>query len=266
MNFLLITALLAGLLATFAFAYLVARRIDNYSIVDVVWSYAFAGVALVAATALDGWAPRRWLLAALVGLWSLRLGTHLLRRIAAHHPQEEGRYVTLRERWKARFASTMFGFYLLQAVFVLLLAWPCVLIAARAETAFGAWEALGAALVLGAWVGEGIADRQLKAFRQHPANRGAVCDRGLWRYSRHPNYFFEWLIWVGFFLIALPAPHGWLAALSPLLMLWLLLKVSGVPPTEEQSLRTRGDAYRAYQRRTNRFFPGPVRPESRAES
>jgi steroid 5-alpha reductase family enzyme len=106
-----------------------------------------------------------------------------------------------------------------------------------------------------ALVGEWVADRQLAAFKADPNNRGRVCRAGLWRYSRHPNYFFEWLVWVAYFVFALPSPWGWLSALSPLLMLFFLFRITGIPATEEQSLRSRGAEYREYQRTTSVFFP-----------
>ena len=104
---------------------------------------------------------------------------------------------------------------------------------------------------------EVVADRQLTAFRRDPAIKGGVMDRGLWRYSRHPNYFFQTLTWVAYALIAVAAPYGWLAFLAPALILYLVLFVTGVPPAEESSLRTRGDAYRRYQERTSVFVPWP---------
>jgi steroid 5-alpha reductase family enzyme len=112
---------------------------------------------------------------------------------------------------------------------------------------------------VGVWaisiVGEGIADAQLKMFKNNPANKGKVCSQGLWNYSRHPNYFFESMIWVGYFLFALNADYGWLAILSPITILFLVLKLTGIPMTEEQSLRSKGDLFREYQRTTSVFVP-----------
>lgn len=245
---------LAGLCVVFAAAFLAARAWDNYSIVDVVWSYAFGLLALGLALAQGEWTARVLLFTGLVCLWSLRLGTHLLRRIAAHHPVEDGRYTEMRRRWAGRFAPTMFGFFQLQAVSVLLLAWPYVLVLRNPAPALSPLEIAGAVLWLGALLGEAAADAQLRAFKR-AGSPGRVCDRGLWRYSRHPNYFFEWLVWVALFLFASATPLGWLSLLSPLLMLLLLLRVTGIPATEEQALRSKGEAYRDYQRRTPGFFP-----------
>src|SRR5262249_53578233 len=136
-----------------------------------------------------------------------------------------------------------------------------VLVAARnpaPELRFGDW--LGIVLLVAAIFGEGTADRQLARFRADPANRGRVCDVGLWGVSRHPNYFFQWLGWLAYAVIAIDPTGsyywGWFAFFGPAFMYWLLVHVSGVPPLEEHMLRSRGDAFRAYQARVNAFWPG----------
>lgn len=246
---------LAVLCTGFALCYLLARRWDNYGIVDVAWAWAFGPVALSYAWTGAGWEPRRLVIAALALAWSLRLGTHLFRRVAAHHPQEDSRYVQLRRDWAGRFDRTMFGFFQLQAASVALLALPFLVPTVNARTEFHPLELAGLALWLIAFAGEALADAQLAAFKRDPANRGRVCDVGLWRVSRHPNYFFEWLIWVGLALYALPSPAGWLALSAPAAILYLLLRVTGIPLAEEQSLRSRGEAYRRYQQTTSAFVP-----------
>lgn len=261
----LILLALGALCAAFAGLYFVCRRLDNYGFVDVAWAYAFAPVATFYAAAGPGWLPRRLLIAALAGAWSLRLGTHLLRRVAAHHPVEDGRYVQLRRDWAGVFAPKMFGFFQLQAAAVALLAVPFVFPAVDASPGFHPLELAGAGLWLLALAGESVADAQLAAFKRDPGNRGRVCAVGLWRYSRHPNYFFEWLVWVAFFLIALPSPWGWLAVVAPAAILHLLLRVTGIPLNEEQAVRSKGDAYRRYQRTTNAFFPWFPRAEDAGE-
>jgi steroid 5-alpha reductase family enzyme len=119
------------------------------------------------------------------------------------------------------------------------------------------WDAAGVVLWLGAVTGEAVADRQLERFRADPANRGRTCRVGLWSWSRHPNYFFEWLHWWAFALLAVGSPFAWIAALAPLLMLYSLLRVTGIPATEARALETRGDDYRDYQRTTSAFVPLP---------
>jgi steroid 5-alpha reductase family enzyme len=251
---LLLTAL-AALCVAFALLYLVARRIDNYGIVDIAWSYAFAALATFYALAGPGWPLRRALIASLAVVWSLRLGTHLAIRVIGHHPTEDGRYIQLRKDWAGNFVPKMFGFFQLQAGTVVLLGAAFILAALNPTPALHPLEYVGAALWLLAISGEALADAQLAAFKKNPVHKGQVCAVGLWRYSRHPNYFFEWLIWVSFFIFSLASPYGWIAFIGPASILYLLLRVTGIPLTEEQSLRSRGDAYRRYQQTTSAFIP-----------
>jgi steroid 5-alpha reductase family enzyme len=247
---------LAALCAAFAWVFTIARRIDNYGIVDIAWSYAFAALALFYALAsTSGWAPRRALIATLVTIWSLRLGTHLYRRVMSHHPVEDTRYQTLRETWSANFFSKMAWFFQSQAASVVILGLPFLLIVRNPAQAFHPLELSASVLWLVAVLGEALADAQLAAFRRDPINHGRVCNRGLWRFSRHPNYFFEWLIWVAYFVFALASPWGCFAIIAPGIILYLLLRVTGIPMAEAQSLRSKGDAYRRYQSTTSAFIP-----------
>ena len=241
--------------ALFAAAYAFSRRIDNYGVVDVVWSYAFGALAAFYALAGHGWPVRRALIAAMVAVWSLRLGTHLAVRVAGHHPVEDSRYVQLRRDWAGVFATKMFGFFQLQAVSVVVLGVAFLFAAQNPSPHLHPLEFAGAGLWLIAISGEALADAQLAAFKRDPANKGGVCNVGLWHYSRHPNYFFEWLIWVAYFLFALASPWGWLAIVGPAGILFLLLRVTGIPMAEAQSLRSRGDAFRRYQQTTSAFVP-----------
>jgi steroid 5-alpha reductase family enzyme len=244
-----------GLMALFALVYLLARRLDNYGVVDIAWSYALGAAAVAYALLGPGWPVRRALIAALAAIWSLRLGTHLLVRVSRHHPEEDSRYVQLRRDWAGSFALKMAGFFQLQALSVAALALPFLLACLNPAPALHPLELAGAALWLVALTGEALADAQLAAFRRSPANRGKVCAVGLWRYSRHPNYFFEWLIWVAYFVFACASPWGWAGIFSPACILWFLLAVTGIPMAEKQSLRSKGEAYRRYQRSTSAFVP-----------
>jgi steroid 5-alpha reductase family enzyme len=256
---LLASGALAALCALFALVYLLARAIDNYGIVDIAWSYSFALLASIYALLGPGWPVRRAMIAAIVSLWSLRLGTHLLLRIARKHPQEDGRYRQLRKDWGPAFKLKMAGFFQMQALSVVLLGIPFLSACSNPDPSLGALEWAGAALWLVAISGEALADAQLSAFKRGGASAGSVCDAGLWRYSRHPNYFFEWLVWVSYFLFACASPWGWVGIISPACILYLLLRVTGIPATEEQSVRSKGDAYRRYQERTSPFLPLPRR-------
>ncbi|WP_221032271.1 DUF1295 domain-containing protein [Actomonas aquatica] len=248
-----------GLMVLFALTYLWARRINNYGIVDFVWAYSFTAVAWHYALAGHGWAARGLVIASLATIWSVRLGSHLYSRVMSHHPQEDSRYVQLREDWQANFAPKMFGFFQLQAVSVVILSAPLFFPARNAMPAFNAWELIGTTITVLALLGETLADGQLKAFVRHPHNKGKVCKVGLWRYSRHPNYFFEWCIWVGLGLFACGSAWGWIGLIAPAAILHLLLNVTGVPMAEASSLKSKGDAFRQYQQETNAFFPGPTR-------
>lgn len=248
---------LFGLAGLFALAFLVCRRLDNYGFVDVVWSYAFGLLAGFYALTGQGWSTRRAVLALLVGAWSLRLGTHLLRRLAKHHPAEDPRYGAMRQRWAGQVERRMAVFFQQQSASVVVLGLPFLLIAANPRPSFAPLEWAALALWLAAVLGEALADAQLAAFKRDPASRGLVCDRGLWRYSRHPNYFFEWLIWLGYGLLALAAPWGWLGLVAPAAILYLLLCVTGIPLTEAQTVRSKGAAYVRYQKTTRAFLPWP---------
>jgi steroid 5-alpha reductase family enzyme len=250
---------LAALCVLFALLYAFACWINNYGIVDIAWSYSFALLALIYALLGPGWPIRRALIAALVTMWSLRLGTHLLVRIARKHPEEDGRYGQLRRDWAGSFNLKMAGFFQMQAASVVLLGIPFLAICTNPAPALARLEGCAAALWLVAISGEALADAQLARFKRGAGNKGAVCDVGLWRYSRHPNYFFEWLIWVSYFLFACASPWGWIGIISPACILYLLLRVTGIPLTEEQSIRSKGEAYRQYQKRTSAFVPLPSR-------
>ncbi len=251
-------ALVAGI-TLFSAIFAVSRGLDNYAAVDIVWPLQFPGYAAVYAVLLEGTALRMLLFTALIAAWSLRLATHLYKRIRRDHPREDPRYSALRESWKPRFGPRMYLFFVFQGLAGWLLATPFVLPASNIDPAIGMWELLGIAVGLASVAGQASADRTLWRFKEVPSNRGQVCRNGLWAYSRHPNYFFEWLIWMAIATFAAGSPYGWLAFFSPVLMLYLLLKVTGVPPAEERALRTKGELYRNYRRTTNSFFPGPVR-------
>lgn len=228
------------------------QRQRNAGIVDVIWAAGVGGAAIVLAVLGDGAAWPRITLALLGGVWGLRLAAHLWRRVRGE--DEDGRYAHLRSLWGDG-ALRWFLFFQFQALLVVAFALPFLAVARNPVD--GPSLAWGAALLmwLVAVIGEAIADAQLRRFRADPANRGRTCRAGLWRYSRHPNYFFEWLHWFTYVLLAIGSPIAWLAWSGPLVMFVFLRWVSGIPYTEAQSLRTRGEDYRDYQRRTPMLFP-----------
>ena len=232
-----------------------ALRINNLGIVDIAWSAAFAPAAVFCAAATHGDPARRWLIAGMATLWSLRLGTHLYIRVVGQHPHEDVRYAQMRVKWGAHLKSKVLIFFELQAVLIGLLSTPFLIACLNPRPGISILEWAGVAVWAVAMAGESLADWQLKQFRMRPENRGKICQGGLWNYSRHPNYFFEWLVWVGFFLFAWDSPGGCYTVLCPGLMLFFLLRVTGIPLTEELSVKSKGDAYREYQRTTSAFVP-----------
>lgn len=226
--------------------------------VDAAWSAGIGAAVLGYAFLADGWAPRRWLVAGLVLLWSARLTAHLVRRLAGA-AGEDGRYLALRAQAGPRWPRWSFVFFQAQALLAAALSAATLAPLTAMQAGWRALDLIGAGVFLAGLVGESIADRQLAAWKRNPANRGRTCRAGLWRVSRHPNYFFEWWIWIGLALLATGLPFGALTWLAPAAMLVLVLKVTGIPPTERRALETRGEDYRRYQATTNAFFPGPVR-------
>lgn len=243
------------MLATALLAWVVCTRRRNVGLVDIFWSLFLLVAAGVFFSVVVAPAPRALLVLALVGIWSLRLAVYLALR--NWNAPEDHRYQAIRARnqpgfeWKSLYL--VFG---LQAALAFIVSLP--LHGAITASAPLQWlDLAGAALVLGGVLVEALADAQLAAFRANPANRGQVLDTGLWRYSRHPNYFGEFCVWWGFYLLALAAGAWWSIA-SPLLMSVLLLRVSGVTLLE-QDIGGRRPAYAQYVARTNAFFPGPRR-------
>jgi steroid 5-alpha reductase family enzyme len=245
---------LLALVPIMALAWLRQRSTKNAGIVDLIWAGSLGVMAVSYAAFADGWGQRRVLVAVLAGLWSARLTWHLYQRVTSE--AEDGRYAILRERWGANFEAWTFWFFQAQAVLAVLLSLTFLVVCVAGEPGWRIQDGIAVLLWVVALGGESLADRQLSAWRKNPANRGRTCRTGLWSYSRHPNYFFEWLNWLVYPVLGIGLTWGWSLWLTPALMLFLVVKVTGIPPTEEQSVRSRGDDYRDYQRTTNAFFPG----------
>lgn len=228
------------------------QRHANAGIVDVVWAFGLGGSAVLVAITGSGARLPRVLVGVLGGLWGLRLGLHLLHRVRGE--PEDGRYAELRKRW-GNGPLKWFAMFQFQALLIALFSLPFLAVAANPVSALNVWLVAGIAMWIGSVFGEAIADRQLARFRGNPANRGKTCRDGLWRYSRHPNYFFEWLHWFAYVMLAIGSPVSWLAWSGPLVMYVFLRWVSGIPFTEAHALRSRGEDYARYQRSTSILFP-----------
>jgi steroid 5-alpha reductase family enzyme len=244
-------------------AWVVQQRTGNSGWVDAIWTFGLGLVGTVAALLpiTNSVLGRQLVVAGIVLAWSLRLGLHIASRTAGI--SDDPRYAELIRGWGSDAPRQMYWLLQKQALVTIPLAASILLAAHNPTSGFRLQDGLAVCVMIVAIAGETIADRQLRAFRADAANQGRVCDVGLWRWSRHPNYFFEWLGWLAYPLMAIDLGGGyalgWLAVAGPLCMYWLLAHVSGVPPLEEHMLRSRGDAYRAYQARTSVFFPLPPR-------
>jgi steroid 5-alpha reductase family enzyme len=227
----------------------------NAGWVDVFWTFGtgLTGAAAALATGPVPW--RRGMAAALLLLWSVRLGLHIARRVA--QGEEDARYARMRAEFGPRFQRHLLGFVLIQGPFSAVLALAVLAAARQPAAGFRLMDALALALALSAMAAEAQADRQMRQFRADPANKGKICETGLWALSRHPNYFFEFLFWCAWPLLGLTAEDGWslLALLAPLFMYLTLRYASGVPPLEAAMLASRGEAYRRYQARTGAILP-----------
>ena len=253
------------LVVIMALLWLRQRQTGNAGTVDIAWSFGtgLAGVwlALAPIVGASSNTSRQTLVALMAAVWAIRLGSHIWRRVVSE--EEDGRYRELRESWGDNLQRRLFWFFQMQAVAAVLFAVPIFVAARNPDPVLGWTDYLGLVIWIVALGGESIADRQLARFKAAASSAGQICDHGLWRYSRHPNYFFEWVHWFSYGVIAFGAISdynwAWLTLVGPAFMLHFLIRVTGVPPTERHLLASRGDAYRAYQRRTNMFFPGPSR-------
>jgi steroid 5-alpha reductase family enzyme len=258
-----LAAIAVALSVLMAGAWLVQQRTGNSGWVDTIWTFSLglvgAGSALLP---VGGAAPnsRQWLVAVLVAIWSLRLGSHIATRTAKI--SDDPRYAAFAKEWGVDSPRKMFIFLQNQGFGSIPLVFSIFVAARFPSDALRVQDYLGALILFIGIAGEALADAQLKRFRENPANKGRVCDAGLWRWSRHPNYFFEWFGWLAYPVIAISPdyplyyPWGWATPLAPVFMYWILVHVTGIPPLEQQMPRSRGARYR-YQTRTSMFFPLP---------
>ena len=253
-------ALIAGALLAYmtAFFVLAVVRRDN-SVADIAWGGGFVLVAVVSMYLGTGWLARPTLLTLLVLLWAVRLSEHILQRNRGRG--EDPRYAAWRREWgRLWVVRSYLQVFLLQGAILLVVAVGIIVVNTRSGHDLGTLDWVGALVVFAGLAVETVADRQLARFVRDPANRGRIIDRGLWRYSRHPNYFGEALVWWGVWLIALSVPGGWWTVVSPLLITFLLLKASGVPMLER--LMEGRPGWAEYKARTSVFIPLPPRRRS----
>ena len=247
---------LIGLVLVFSTVWAWQLKSENAGMVDPVWAYSLGAVAVLYAVLGKG-DPSTRVLAALGGLmWGVRLGTHLWRRNFGQ--PEDARYRRFREEWGDAAPRRMFWFFQLQVVISMLLSLAFLVPAYCTSEPSTVWLILTVVVWIASVLGEAIADRQLRHFKSDPSNHGKVCRFGLWNYSRHPNYFFECVHWVSYILLSIGSPWVWLTLLPPILMAWLLLKLSGIPLLEASLAKNRA-GYAEYMRTTNALIPWPPR-------
>lgn len=248
---------LAILVVAMGAAAIIAERTRRSGFIDGIWALSTGVATLALILTLPVPVERPLLIAAFVAIWAVRLGRHLIGR-TLKGAADDPRYAALRRDWGKAAPRKLFFFLEMQAIAGWLLALSAAAAAARPGPLD--WrDGLGVVIALIALAGEWQADRTLAAFRRDVA--GAVCDRGLWGWSRHPNYFFEWLFWIGIAIVGIGFDFRTaLVLVAPASIYWLLVHVSGIPPLERHMLESRGEAFRAYQARVSPFFPRPPKP------
>jgi steroid 5-alpha reductase family enzyme len=253
---------LVYMLALGSMVWLMSLPLRNASIVDSFWALFFVTCAAAYGASVDASGARTLLVAAMLGVWAVRLSGYITWRNWGHG--EDRRYQAIRARNQPHYAiKSLVYVFALQAVLAWIVAMP-LLAALGSDAPLGWLDAAGVLIWLAGFLFETVGDWQLARFKADPANAGRVMDRGLWRYTRHPNYFGEALVWWGFWLIAASAGHAW-TVFAPIIMTLMLLKVSGVALLEKD-LQVRRPAYAAYMERTNAFLPGPPRrPAAKGE-
>jgi steroid 5-alpha reductase family enzyme len=234
----------------FLLLWLLQRHTNNASWADAGWALAVGLVMLWWLASGQGDTGRRWLAGSVVGLWSARLSLHLWHR--AWNSTEDGRFQDLRREWGARAQRNFLRYFLFQVPLVLVFALPAAALAQDGRP-LAARDMVAMLVAITGLAGVSIADGQLRRHRRVDA--GEVCRRGLWRYSRHPNYFFEWVFWCAWPFMAPLSARGLLAWVTPIAAYFLLTRITGIPPAERRALVRRGDDYRRYQAQTSLFFP-----------
>ncbi len=226
----------------------------NAVLADVGFCLGFTLIALGSGWLVNGDPHKKLVVSTMGTVYAFRLGSYLY-WTRVRGTTEDRRYQALRERWGSRAERFLFMYFMGQSPAMVVMFLPLLVLMGNNNPQWNVWEFSGVMVWMIGVGGEAIADRQLMRFRREPENAGKVCRDGFWKYSRHPNYFFEGVLWFGYVLMAVGVPNGWVTLVGPLLMIGSLLKVTGIPLTEAQAVQSRGDAYREYQRTTNTFIP-----------
>jgi len=246
--------ILAMVLVYMTIVFVISQRLRRLDIVDVAWGGAFIVIAL-ASLLLGNKGELHYLVSCLVAIWGLRLSFYILKRLK-NSSGEDPRYVAMRTTWRGNKAvNAYFRVFMAQGILALLVSTGVVIINLSSETLLDIAAILGTIIWLIGFLFESIGDSQLRAHLANPVNKGKLMTSGLWRYTRHPNYFGEAVQWWGIFIMAFGVPFGWIGIISPVLITILLVFVSGVPPTEKRFEGRPG--WDVYKKRTSMFIPLP---------
>jgi steroid 5-alpha reductase family enzyme len=248
--FILYSSIAVFIYMTCVFGIALLRK-DN-SIVDVAWGFGFILVAMLTFFLSPGFTWRHILMTGLVCIWGMRLALYIYARNKGKG--EDFRYARWRKEWGKMFVLRSFlQIFVLQGILLLIISYPVMLVNHSETKGFSFWDVMGVGIWLVGFFFEAVGDFQLSRFKKTPQNKGKIMNKGLWRYTRHPNYFGEATLWWGIFLIALPLKDGWTAAIGPILITFLLLRVSGVTMLEKKYAGNQD--FLEYARRTSPFFP-----------
>lgn len=260
----MLTAYLTGgllVMIMMALIWLVHLRDDNATIVDMGWGFGFVMMATVFMANGSGGTTRNVVLWLLLALWGGRIIYFIAKRMR-QEGHEDKRYAMFRKKWGGQARAKFFQLFECQALLQMIVVLPVLAVAFNPRPGLNAWEIFAAIVFVIGLIGETMADEQLRTFQNDPDNKGKVCRTGLWAYSRHPNYFFEIVIWTAVYLYALASPGGWLTLVSPLVIVYIIMKITGIPLAEQQSLKSRGEEYRRYQETTSVLIPLPNKRKS----
>jgi steroid 5-alpha reductase family enzyme len=245
---------LGGAIGVMILLWLLQLFTKEPAVADIGWSLNVAALSLLYFIAAPGDGLHKSIALIMGSFWGCRLAGYVLfARILGK--QKDLRYQDAQKSWSAKAGVTLFLWFVLQGILAALFSLPFLFASFSGREHLNIAEMAGFFVWIIAFAGECLSDEQLSRFKADPANRGEVCRKGLWNYSRHPNYFFEVLVWTGAALFAAQSPYGSLAWICPLIVSFFIFRVSGIPMTEARALQSKGDKYRDYQRTTSMFIP-----------
>ncbi len=250
-----------GAFILFSLLWIVQVVRKDAGVVDIGWTAGVGIMAVAAGIFGEGWLPRRGIIAAMGAIWAVRLVAYIIKdRIIPKH--EDARYRRLRAHWGRKANAWFYLFFTSQSLLVVLFALPFLPGANKTEPGFTLFDVLAVLTWLTSMSGEWLADYQLARFRNNPLNKGKVCSDGLWNWSRHPNYFFEWLHWFAYVFIAIGTGDFALSFVGVAAMYIFITKLTGIPHVEREALAKRGEAYKHYQQTTSAFIPWPKKKKT----